>query len=234
MGFYSRLSALIPEQSCVLCAENAKFCICHECESSFSSHQPRCKSCAHPIGGKLDFCGQCLAHAPVFNRAYTLYDYQGAIADLIKIFKFDHRLCVGDYFSHQLYDLYQSIVSKDVQYDAIIPMPLSRSRMSERGYNQVLELLRVISKKTNTIIDTHSVDRIKATQPLSALNPEQRRQEIKGAFSVKPMPYSKVLLVDDVMTTGSSLNELASTILKNTDVKYCDVMTLARAESKFN
>jgi predicted amidophosphoribosyltransferase len=98
----------------------------------------------------------------------------------------------------------------------------------------VLELLNVISKKTNTIIDTRSINRIKATQPLSALNPEQRRQEIKGAFSVKPMPYSKVLLVDDVMTTGSSLNELASTILKNTDVKCCDVMILARAESKFS
>ena len=231
MGFYSRLSALIPEQSCVLCAENAKFCICHECESSFSSHQPRCKSCAHPIGGKLDFCGQCLAHAPVFNRAYTLYDYQGAIADLIKIFKFDHRLCVGDYFSYQLYDLYQSIVSKGVEYDAIIPMPLSRSRMSERGYNQVLELLRVISKKTNTIIDTHSVDRIKATQPLSALNPEQRKAEIKNAFSAQPMSYKKVLLVDDVMTTGSSLNELAKIVIK-AGVKSCDVMTLARAESK--
>lgn len=234
MGFYSRLSALIPKQSCVLCAENAKLCVCHECESSFSNHQPRCRSCAHPIGGKLDFCGQCLAHAPVFNHAYTLYDYQDAIADLIKLFKFDHRLCVGDYFSHQLYDLYQSIVDTGIQYDAIIPMPLSRSRIAERGYNQVLELLSVTGKKTNTLIDTHSIQRTKATQSLSALNPEQRKQEIKGAFSVKPMSYGKVLLVDDVMTTGSSLNELALSILKNTEVKSCDVMTLARAESKFN
>ncbi len=231
MGLYSRLSALIPDQSCVLCAENAKFCVCHECESSFSNHQSRCKSCAHPIIGELDFCGQCLAHAPAFNRAYTLYDYQGAIADLIKIFKFDHRLCVGDYFAHQLFDLYQSITSKNTQYDAIIPVPLSRSRMSERGYNQVLELLNVISKKTNIIIDTHSVDRIKATQPLSALNPEQRKQEIKGAFKAQPMNYKSVLLVDDVMTTGSSLNELAKIVIK-AGVKSCDVMTLARAESK--
>ncbi len=234
MGIYSRLSAFIPDQSCVLCAENARFCVCHECESSFSNHQPRCQSCAHPITGGLDFCGQCLAHAPVFNRAYTLYDYQDAIADLIKAFKFDHQLCIGDYFSHQLFDLYRSIVAKDIQYDAIIPMPLSRNRIAERGYNQVLELLGVISKKTNVAIDTQNVERIKATQPLSALNPEERRSEIKGAFSVKPMSYNAVLLVDDVMTTGSSLNELASTILKNTDVKSCDVMTLARAESKFN
>jgi len=234
MGIYSRLSILTPGQSCVLCTENAQFCVCHECESSFSNHHSRCRSCAHPITGELDFCGQCLAHAPAFNRAYTLYDYQGAIADLIKAFKFDHQLCIGDYFAHQFYDLYQSIANKNIQYDAIIPMPLSRDRMIERGYNQVSELLRVISKTTNITIDTHSVDRIKATQPLSALNPEERKSEIKGAFSVKPMPHNRVLLVDDVMTTGSSLNELANTILKNTEVKSCDVMTLARAESKFN
>jgi len=110
-------------------------------------------------------------------------------------------------------------------------MPLSRSRIAERGYNQVLELLNVISKKTNTIIDTYSINRIKATQPLSALNPEQRRQEIKGAFKAQPMNYQSVLLADDVMTTGSSLNELAKIVIK-AGVKSCDVMTLARAESK--
>jgi predicted amidophosphoribosyltransferase len=97
----------------------------------------------------------------------------------------------------------------------------------------VLELLSVISKKTNTIIDAHSVNRIKATQPLSALNPEQRRQEIKGAFKAQSMNYQSVLLVDDVMTTGSSLNELTKVVLK-AGVGSCDVLTLARAESKFN
>ncbi len=233
MGFYSRLASFIPEQSCILCAENAKFCVCHECESSFSNHQLRCLSCAHPVTGGLDFCGQCLVHAPMFNRAYTLYDYQGAIADLIKSFKFDHQLCIGDYFSHQLYGLYQSIIGSDTQYDAIIPMPLSRVRMRERGYNQVLELLRLIGKKINITIDTHSVSRVKATQSLTTLNPEQRKQEIKGAFEAIPMNYQSVLLVDDVMTTGSSLNELAQTVIK-AGVKSCDVMTLARAETKFN
>lgn len=230
MGFYTRLNPFIPKQSCVLCGENAKRCICCQCRSEFTNHQSRCKSCAHPTTNNLDFCGQCLIHSPQFNRAYTLYDYQGAIADLIKIFKYNHRLCVGDYFAHQLADFYAHISPKYDAYDAIIPMPLSRMRTRERGYNQVLELLRVIARHSHANIDAHSVQRIKATMPLSLLKPEQRRAEIKDAFAANTMKYQKALLVDDVMTTGASLNELAKTVLK-AGVQSVDVLILARVDS---
>ncbi len=194
----------------------------------FSNNPRRCQSCAHPVAGSLDFCGKCLSHAPVFSRAYTLYDYEGAIADLIKAFKYNRQLCVGDYFAYQLRDLYQSI---NTQYDAVIPMPLSAERITERGYNQVVELLKVLGKQQSVVIDRRCCRRIKTTQPLSSLKLEQRKQEIKGAFSVQNMSYKNVLLVDDVMTTGASMNELAQTILKNTQVERCDVMSLARAVS---
>ena len=223
MGFHTRLT---PKQSCVVCSEASESCVCLACESSFTNHQPRCLSCAHPITTQLNFCGQCLAHSPAFNRAYTLFDYQATVKNLIQQFKFDRQLCVGDFFAKKLYQAYRSMP----KYDAIIPMPLSRDRIQQRGFNQVLELLRVIRQKTDTIIDINSVKRIKPTQPLSLLNAEQRKQEIKGAFQVVSMPYKTVLLVDDVMTTGSSLNELATTILRQTNVETCDVLTLARAE----
>jgi len=228
MGIYTRLNALVPDQSCVLCAQSAKRCVCHECESSFTNHQPRCRSCAHSLTGGLDFCGQCLAQAPAFNRADTLYDYQGAIADLIKAFKFDQQLCIGDFFAHKMYDKYLDIVNKRGAYDAIIPLPLSRQRLRERGYNQVHELLRMIAKQTDVFIDQTSTQRIKATRALSGLNLIDRKQEIKGAFSAKPMSYKKVLLVDDVMTTGSSMDEFSKIVLK-AGVGSCDVLTLARA-----
>lgn len=215
----------MPKQSCLLCGESAKFCVCCQCQSEFTNHQFRCQSCAQPISSNLSFCGQCLVHAPAFNRTYALYDYQGVIADLIKMFKYNRQLCIGDYFAYQLADLYQSI---GINYDAIIPMPLSKERIKERGFNQVLELLQKIKQKTSVVIDIHSVKRIKATQPLFELNPEQRCAEIKGAFSVQMMPYKNLLLVDDVMTTGASMNELAKTVLK-ADVESVDVLILARA-----
>lgn len=213
-------------QSCVLCAQQADFCICADCQTQFKKHTFRCKACARHLSGNLDFCGACLAHSPIFDRAWTLYDYEGVIAYLIKQFKYHKKLCIGAYFAHQLKQTYQQIAGK---YDAIIPMPLNKKRIRVRGYNQVVELLTQFNKR-NIIIDTHSCIRQKATQSLTSLTLEQRKKEIKGAFKVKsPLPYQRVLLIDDVMTTGSSLNELAKTILKSSPkVQGCDVLTLAR------
>jgi len=120
------------------------------------------------------------------------------------------------------------IVASHGEYDAIIPLPLSKQRLRERGYNQTHELLRIIAKKTNVLIDKTSVRRTKATKALSTLNLEERHSEIKNAFNVKELAYNRVLLVDDVMTTGASLNELAKTVIK-AGVKSCDVLTVARA-----
>ena len=228
MGIYARLKPFIPKQSCVLCTENAKFCICPECEKSLISTEHRCLSCAVPLGSDLNFCGACLSQAPSFSRAFTIYNYTGSCATLIKYFKFDHQLCIGDFFAHQLYDKFLDIISQQGEYDAIIPLPLSVSRLRERGYNQTHELLRIIAKKSNILIDQKSVKRIKSTRALSTLKLEERKLEIKNAFSAQAMSYQKVLLVDDVMTTGSSLNELAKTVLK-AGVNSCDVLTLARA-----
>jgi len=228
MGIYQRVVKLLPKQSCVLCLESAEFCVCKKCESGLIDTSNRCLSCATKLSSGLSFCGSCLSHAPNFSRAYTLYDYSDSCAQLIKKFKFDHQLCIGDYFAHQLFDLYTSIIGEKGDYNAIIPLPLSSKRLKERGYNQTHELLRIIAKNTDVLIDISSVKRIKATKPLSSLNLEERKVEIKGAFSAQPMNYSNVLLVDDIMTTGSSLNELAKIVLK-AGVGSCDVLTLARA-----
>ncbi|MBC8493659.1 MAG: ComF family protein [Candidatus Thioglobus sp.] len=169
-----------------------------------------------------------MSHSPLFSNAYTLYDYSGSCAQLIKHFKFDRQLCIGDFFAHRLYDRFMDIIASHGKYDAIIPLPLSKQRLRERGYNQTHELLRIIAKKTNVLIDKTSVRRTKATKALSTLDLKERHSEIKNAFSAKDMTYNKVLLVDDVMTTGASLNELAKTVIK-AGVKSCDVLTVARA-----
>lgn len=229
MGIFKRL---IPKQSCMVCAEIGEFCVCLACQASLNTHPNRCVSCASKLGSDLEFCGACLAQSMNFSKAYAAYDYAGVSAQLIKQFKFDNQLCIGSYFAHQLYQLYASITNENQGYDLIIPLPLSRARLQERGYNQTHELLRIIAKKTTTPIDVRAVKRIKATRPLSSLNLKQRKTEIKDAFSAKPMNYQRALLVDDVMTTGSSLNELAKTVIK-AGVSTCDVMVLARAELTF-
>ena len=223
MGVYTRLK---PKQSCVLCAQLGEFCICDACQSKLSRPIHRCHSCASVLSADLDFCGACLRRAPVFSRAYALYDYNTTCARLIKCFKFEQQLCVGDFFARQLHGLFQTTTQ---DYDAIIPLPLNKQRIQQRGYNQTQELLRVIAKNTDIVIDIQSVRRVKDTRPLSQLSAKDRQREIRGAFVCKPLAYRKVLLMDDVMTTGASLNELSRTLLQTSAVEVCDVLVLARA-----
>ncbi len=144
MGFYQ---GLITKQSCVLCFETVKFCVYKTCESSFVVNDNRCLCCAVKLSSNLNLCGECLSHSPAFYKIYVLYDYSHACTQPIKQFKFNHQLCIGDYFAHQLYGLYRLIIKDNGNYDVIIPLPISRVCIKERGYNQTHELLRIIAKK---------------------------------------------------------------------------------------
>ncbi|MGE4594134.1 MAG: ComF family protein [Gammaproteobacteria bacterium] len=225
MGIYARIS-----QNCIVCAEPSSRVVCQACEDEFGVQEQRCLSCAAPLNQSLDYCGNCLRTSPSFHHAYTLYDYEDVIAYLIKKMKYDARLSVAQFFSEKIAEKIGEMQALGHHYDVIIPMPLHKNRLRERGYNQVVEMLRGLDKKG--VVDTTSVQRLKSTAPLTDLPLAQRKKEIKGAFSLaEPLTHKRILLVDDVMTSGSSLNELAKTILKQSPaVICCDVLTLSRAQ----
>ncbi len=229
MGFYARLSQIARQQECVLCGKYDVFCVCEPCQAKLQNHPHRCQSCAAPLFDHLNFCGSCLANAPAFHRAYALFNYDDFSKELIKQFKYHRRLCVGRYFAEQLANALQTLLDDGAQFDAIMPMPLHKNRLRTRGYNQVVELLRVIKQRHNILIDTRSCVRQKSTQSLTKLNPEQRRREISHAFRARPnLPYKNVLLVDDVLTTGASLNALTRVIVRANPQIRCEVLVLAR------
>ena len=230
MGIYARLAKLHPKQCCIVCTEPSHHVVCQSCEYEFGVQEHRCLSCALPLNQSLDYCGNCLRTSPSFHRAFTLYDYEGVVAYLIKKMKYDARLSVAQFFAEKMTKKIVQMQSSGYHYDAIIPMPLHKKRLRERGYNQVVELLRDLNKKG--VIDATSVQRIKQTAPMTDLYLAQRKKEIKGAFSLaEPLAHKRILLVDDVMTSGSSLNELAKIILKQSPaVICCDVLTLSRAQ----
>ena len=230
MGIYSRLVKLRPKQACIVCSEPSHHVVCQSCEGEFGVQEQRCLSCALPLNQSLDYCGNCLRISPSFHRAFTLYDYEGVVSYLIKKMKYDARLSVAQFFAEKVAHKIDEMQASGHHYDVIIPMPLHKKRLRERGYNQVIELLRIHDKRI--LIDSKSVQRVKQTAPLTDLSLAQRKKEIKGAFSLaEPLTHKRILLVDDVMTTGSSLNELAKTILKQSPtVICCDVLTLSRAQ----
>ncbi len=117
----------------------------------------------------------------------------------------------------------------DGKPQCIIPVPLHRSRYRERGYNQATEIARVVSRRLQIPLDLHSCIRAHATQPQSELSSEQRLRNVKKAFAIaKPLKAKHVAILDDVVTTGATVNEMAR-VLRKTGVERIDIWACARA-----
>lgn len=225
--------ALHIKQSCFLCGKYDKFAICKSCEKTLTDNNSRCHSCGIIITSKLQFCIKCLQTPQSFTHTFVLYQYADWVRVLIHNFKYQHKLPIGKFFAYQLQHKIIKL-QKSHNFDAIIPMPLHNTRLQERGFHQVMELLQQVKTLK---IDNTSLKRIKATKELHTLKAKERNSEITGAFVVsKSINYQHILIVDDVMTTGSSANELAKTILKyykkqRQDTPKIDILVLARTDS---
>ena len=111
----------------------------------------------------------------------------------------------------------------------IIPIPMHNKRLKQRGYNQALELSRIFASHYQLPLDYSSLVRHRYTQLQAEMNASKRQQNVKNAFLLKQaISYSHIVLVDDVMTTGSTVNEAAK-VLKKSGVKRVDIWTIARA-----
>lgn len=225
MDFYTLKKLLEIKQKCFLCGYYSTNALCPTCDNSLKTHKYRCKSCAIPLNSNLDYCGNCLATPTIFDNAFTLYDYDNFMAKLIINFKYNKQLAIGSFFAKKIAIFYKQLG----EYDAIIPVPIHKKRLQNRGYNQVMELLKNIDKRK---IDYKSCIRTKYTKKLVTMNLASRKKELKDAFIiVKPMIYKKILIVDDVLTTTSSVQELSKTIYRcyGENKPKIDILVLARA-----
>ena len=164
------------------------------------------------------------------EHTWALYDYEAALPYLIKRFKYQRQLAIGAFFAREIARAYESIVHHRGQYDVVIPMPLHYRRIKERGFNQALELLALVSNKYPGLINYKLCRRIKETPKFAHLNLAQRKSHIKKAFDIHYTSAKRILIVDDVMTTGATFNELTKSIKsKNTHITSVDALCLARA-----
>ena len=193
-----------------------------------------CPRCAQPTPHG-EICGRCLAHPPAFDAAYAVYRYDFPLDRLIQSFKYAHRLALAPYFGSQLA---AHAASPDVSLDAthpadvIVPLPLHIDRLRQRGFNQALELARPVGRALHLPIDATSCRRTRDTAAQADLAWRERIANVRNAFSCgADFSGRHVVLVDDVMTTGASLDECART-LKLHGASYVSVLVLARALPK--
>ncbi len=226
------------KQSCLLCksAHGGNVGLCKACEKDLPWHtSAHCPQCGLLSLNKLT-CGHCLTSAPDFDATKALFTYDFPLAALLQRYKYGSMLSL----SHSFADLMTAhLMQNDVNskgIDLIIAMPMHPQRLQERGFNQALEIAKLISKNLDIPLDYKACIREKLTPPQASLPLKERVKNIRGVFSIKKahqpnLKDLKIALIDDVMTTGASLNELAKTF-KKAGASHVECWVIARTLPK--
>lgn len=222
----SLLNRLLPPL-CAFCSTptGSSLC-CDRCSALLRRNRVSCGHCASPMhAAPGSLCGRCQVSPPPYFLAAAPLTYEFPVDTAIKAMKFRRHL----YYLPVFGDLLASTIAQTFDdIDALVPVPLHRWRHALRGFNQATELCRIIRRHTGLPI-VATVTRVRATKTQSGLSAEERRRNLRGAFSVSgPMEFRHLLIVDDVMTTGATCSQLARVLLAAGADKV-SVLTIARA-----
>lgn len=215
MRLMPALLRLFLPQECMLCgaaiqASEIDQPICSACHAGLARlPQEHCPVCALPTANS-EMCGACQRKAPNFDATLAPLVYAFPVDRLVQALKYHHRLALAGWLGGLLAE---ALARYAVRPDLIIPMPLSPRRLAERGFNQALELARPLSRLSGIPLDYTAVERNLDAPPQASLPWKARRKNVRGAFlCLKDLAGLHVLVVDDVMTTGATLDELARSL----------------------
>ncbi|HUL63826.1 MAG TPA: ComF family protein [Burkholderiaceae bacterium] len=211
---------------CAICAiESGEPLICRGCAADFLALTPRCTRCAISLPHGTDVCGACLHDPPSFDATLTLADYTAPIDGLILALKFGHRLQLAPLLGALLAERARALATLR---PVLVPVPLAFERLAERGFNQSFEIARAIARTLDVPFDAGALTRVRHAPAQASLPLDARRRNIRGAFAVRRNVRGlRVAVVDDVMTTGSTLEEIAR-VLKQAGADHVTNLVVAR------
>ncbi len=211
---------------CLLCrGEEALDGLCEACRMDLPLTKSACERCGVSLAC-AGLCAKCMRKPPNYDRVLTAYAYRSPVSQLIRALKYNQRLEFISAVGEGLIRLLKA--RQEDPPKRLIPVPLHGQRLMQRGFNQSLELARLLGRRLAIKIDPGLVRRIRATAPQFELSPKARQANVRGAFALRrPPPYESVAIVDDIVTSGATVNELAR-LLKRAGVKDISVWALAR------
>ncbi|MBG7620777.1 ComF family protein [Herbaspirillum sp. AP02] len=242
-GWLQRLLAHMPQllpSSCALCGAAGRETLCAPCHKRFYTRQHRrCIQCAMPmpVTGKELRCGACLKDRPAFDATIVATDYFAPSDQLALALKFGGDLRLAPLLARLIFDASRRnpVPGSDVQLAMpalLAPVPLGLARLQERGFNQALEIAKPLSRMLDIPLNGRLLERKKETQAQSALPVGARARNVRSAFALPFAAMDQVRglhvgIVDDVMTTGATLNEVAI-VLKRHGARRVTNLVFAR------
>ncbi len=198
--------------------------LCDACHAALPWNGVACTACALPLpaGEATGICGACLRSRSPLTRTQAALVYAAPVDGLLRRFKFHHDLAAG----RLLAQLMAVPLAAAPRPQAIVPVPLHPARLRRRGYDQALELARPLARQLHLPL-CHGLRRVRATAAQSELDAVARRRNLRGAFRAGQALPAHVALLDDVMTTGATL-QAAAAALRRAGVARVDAWVCAR------
>jgi len=198
---------------------------CTTCYLTLPFQTHACAQCGQRFAANSDHCGRCINKPPSFDACFCPFEYQGVIKTQIQNFKYHEQLEIAPQLAQLMeYELHTNGIELP---DILIPVPLHISRLRSRGYNQSQLLANALAKRLNIPVDNNIIAKHRKTSPQAELSLKKRSNNLKSSFKIKKRCSLKsVAIIDDVVTTGSTANEIAKTLKKN-GVNYIQVWGLA-------
>ena len=210
LSIQSVISALLP-RDCFLCGATCEdVFLCADCSNRLPAMPAQCcPVCALPTP-REEVCGACLKRPPHFDATHALWRYDFPIDKMVQSIKYSHRLASVDFFAQAMAELLENMFSTTSLPDIVLPVPLSAQRLRERGFNQSVEIARPLARALGLPLELHAVRRQRHTAPQAELPWKERAKNIRQAFGcAADLTGKSLLVIDDVMTTGATLDELA-------------------------
>lgn len=212
---------------CILCNNylTERNVICENCYELLPKLDYVCEICCSPLNNaEQAVCNECRDNRPSFNKVYSAFLYEEPLQTLIHNFKYHNALFLQKFLT----DLLSEAVPPNITNSVIIPVPLSKQRLKQRGYNQAALIAKCLAKQIKVPYSDKYLQKTIHTPNQVELSKNQRKKNLINAFVCKKIKHKNVVLVDDIVTTGSTVNEI-SKILYMQGAENVDVYCIARA-----
>ena len=209
----------------ILCPKTCPMCdkiisrhenICTNCHSKLVYiHEPKCKKCGKELRDEAkEYCADCSVKKHYFDLNVAVFEYSAMVSKSLYKFKYHNRRTYARFYGEAI----AKHCANDIRRwnpDVIVPVPIHYKKRIKRGYNQATLIARELGKEINIYVDEKYLYRVVNTRPMKELNKTNRKKNVENAFKIykNVVKYTKIILVDDIYTTGSTLDACAKALL---------------------